>query len=91
MKHYQFNAQIERDRDSGMYVAYVPSLPGAHTQAKSLDDLNINLKEVIELCLEELSDEELANLPEFVGMQQVMIDIRVNYLSLMPKHLKKYY
>ena len=63
MKHYQFNAQIERDRDSGMYVAYVPSLPGAHTQAKSLDDLNINLKEVIELCLEELSDEELANLP----------------------------
>jgi predicted RNase H-like HicB family nuclease len=75
MKHYQFNAQIERDRDSGMYVAYVPSLPGAHTQAKSLDDLNINLKEVIELCLEELSDEELANLPEFVGMQQVMIDI----------------
>jgi predicted RNase H-like HicB family nuclease len=75
MKHYQFNAQIERDRDSGIYVAYVPSLPGAHTQAKSLDDLNINLKEVIELCLEELSDEELANLPEFVGMQQVMIDI----------------
>lgn len=75
MKHYQFNAQIERDRDSGMYVAYVPSLPGAHTQAKSLDDLNINLKEVIELCLEELSDEELANLPEFVGMQQVMIYI----------------
>jgi predicted RNase H-like HicB family nuclease len=62
MKHYQFNAQIERDRDSGIYVAYVPSLPGAHTQAKSLDDLNINLKEVIELCLEELSDEELANL-----------------------------
>lgn len=75
MKHYQFTAQIERDKDSGMYVAYVPSLPGAHTQAKSLDDLNVNLKEVIELCLEELSDEELANLPEFVGMQQVMIDI----------------
>lgn len=75
MKHYQFNAQIERDKDSGMYVAYVPSLPGAHTQAKSLDDLQNNLKEVIELCLEELTSEELANLPEFIGMQQVMIDI----------------
>ncbi len=75
MKHYQFNAQIERDKDSGMYIAYVPSLPGAHTQAKSLDDLQINLKEVIELCLEELTIDELANLPEIIGMQQVMIDL----------------
>lgn len=54
MNHYQFAAQIERDRDSGLYVAYLPALPGAHTQAKSLDQLQINLKEVIELCLEEL-------------------------------------
>jgi predicted RNase H-like HicB family nuclease len=75
MKHYQFNAQIERDKDSGMYVAYVPSLPGAHTQAFSLDDLQVNLKEVVELCLEELTSEELENLPEFIGIQQVMIDI----------------
>ena len=74
MKHYQFNAQIERDKDSGMYVAYVPSLPGAHTQAVSLDDLQVNLKEVVELCLEELTSEELENLPEFIGMQQVLID-----------------
>jgi len=75
MKHYQFNAQIERDKDSGIYVAYVPSLPGAHTQAKSLDELQRNIKEVIELCLEELTEEELESLPEFVGMQQVVIEI----------------
>jgi len=74
MKHYQFNAQIERDKESGMYIAYVPSLPGAHTQAKSLDELQINLKEVIELCLEELTKEELASLPEIIGMQQVIVD-----------------
>ena len=29
---------IERDKD-GYYVAKVPSLPGCHTQAKSLDEL----------------------------------------------------
>ncbi len=74
MKHYQFNAQIERDKESGMYIAYVPSLPGAHTQAVSLDELQINLKEVIELCLEELTKEELASLPEIIGMQQVIVD-----------------
>ena len=75
MKHLQFNAQIERDKDTGMYIGFVPSLPGAHTQASSLDQLNVNLKEVIELCIEELSEEELANLPEFIGMQNVTVDI----------------
>ncbi len=75
MKHYQFSAQIERDKEAGVYVAYVPGLPGAHTQAKSLDELQVNIKEVIELCLEELSDEELAALPEFVGVQQIMVDV----------------
>jgi predicted RNase H-like HicB family nuclease len=30
-----------------------PGIPGAHTQGASLDELNANLKEVPELCLEE--------------------------------------
>lgn len=75
MNHYQFSAQIERDRETGVYVAYVPALPGAHTQAKSLDQLQINLKEVIELCLEELTADEIADLPEFIGFQQIAIDV----------------
>jgi len=75
MKHYQFSAQIERDREAGVYVAYVPALPGAHTQAKSLDELQENLKEVIALCLEELSEEEKKALPEYIGVQQIMIDV----------------
>jgi predicted RNase H-like HicB family nuclease len=54
----------------------LPALPGAHTQARSLDQLQINLKEVIELCLEELSPEEIAALPEFIGFQEIAVDIR---------------
>ena len=34
-----------------MYVAIVPGIPGVHTQSKTLDELQENLKEVIELCL----------------------------------------
>ncbi len=75
MQHYQFTAQIERDKEAGVYIAYVPSLPGAHTQATSLDQLTINLKEVIELCLEELTKEELETLPEYVGVQQIHVEI----------------
>ncbi len=74
MQRYSFTAQIERDNESGGYTARVPALPGAHTQAETLDELNTNLKEVVELCLEELTDEELACLPEFVGLQQIMVD-----------------
>ena len=75
MQHYQFTAQIERDKEAGVYIAYVPSLPGAHTQAYSLDQLSINLKEVIELCLEELTSEEIENLPEYIGAQQIHIEV----------------
>jgi len=75
MKHYQFTAQIERDKETGMYIGFVPALPGAHTQALTLDDLSKNLKEVVELCLEELSKEELSLLPEFIGLQQLSVEV----------------
>ena len=48
-----FTAVVERCPDTGLYVGYVPGFPGAHSQAKSLDELNTNLKEVIEMLLEE--------------------------------------
>ena len=41
---------IEKDAETGLYVAVVPGIPGAHTQAESLDELRRNLKEVVELC-----------------------------------------
>lgn len=58
MKNYQFTAQIERDKETGLYIGMVPNLPGAHTQAVTLDELQRNLKEVIELCFEEPTPEE---------------------------------
>lgn len=50
-----FTADIEYDEATKLYVGIVPGIPGAHTQAASLDELNQNLKEVLELCLEESS------------------------------------
>jgi predicted RNase H-like HicB family nuclease len=43
---------IERDED-GCLVASVPSLPGCHTQAKSMDELLERITEAVQLCLEE--------------------------------------
>jgi len=52
---------IERDEE-GYYVATVPALKGCHTQAKNLDALRKRVREVVELCLEdvELSVDDLS-------------------------------
>jgi predicted RNase H-like HicB family nuclease len=65
-----FTAVIERCSDTGFYVGYVPGFPGAHTQAETLDELQRNLREVIEMLLEE-GEPHLDT--EFVGIQQVMV------------------
>lgn len=66
-------AYIEKDPETGFYVAIVPGIPGAHTQAQTLDELQVNIREVVELCLEEMDTEAKSHLPEFVGIQQVEV------------------
>ena len=73
--NYKVAAYIERDPDSGSYVAVVPGIPGAHTYADTLDELQASLKEVIALCLAEMEPDERKALPEFVGVQQVEVAV----------------
>jgi predicted RNase H-like HicB family nuclease len=69
-----FTAFIEYDDESKLYVGTIPNVVGAHTQAETLDELQRNLQEVLELCLEE--NPEIANEPlHFVGTQQVEIAV----------------
>ena len=75
-RQYTFTAHVEKDAESGLYYGYIPSLPGAHTQGKTLDELYTNLSEVASLCLEELSEEEYVQLAsQFVGTQQVSVAV----------------
>jgi predicted RNase H-like HicB family nuclease len=48
-----FTAYIEYDADTKLYVGIIPAIRGVHTQGATLDELQQNLKEVLELCLEE--------------------------------------
>ena len=65
-----FTAVIERCPDTRLYVGYIPGFPGAHSQAETLDELNANLREVIEMLLE---DGEPKLEAEFVGTQSVVV------------------
>lgn len=65
-----FTAVVEKCSDTGLYVGFVPGFPGAHAQAGTLDELNENLKEVVEMLLEE-GEPKLEG--EFVGTQNVVV------------------
>jgi len=50
MEKRPFSVIIEKD-ENDLYVASVPDLPGCHTQAKDLDELDERIKEAIILYL----------------------------------------
>ena len=65
-----YTAIIEHCPDTNLYVGYVPGFPGAHSQGATLDELNKNLREVIQMLLE---DGEPKLETEFVGIQNVVV------------------
>jgi predicted RNase H-like HicB family nuclease len=65
-----YTAVVEQCPDTGLYVGYVPGFPGAHSQGETLDELNKNLRAVIEMLLEEGEPKLEA---QFVGTQTVTV------------------
>ena len=66
----QFDVVVEKD-SAGFFVASVPVLPGCHTQARSLDELMLRIREAIELCVE-VQGQTFERL-DFVGVQRVTV------------------
>ncbi len=58
IKKSRFPVVIEKDED-GFYVVECPLFRGCYSQGKSVDDALKNIKEVIELCLEEKENQEV--------------------------------
>jgi predicted RNase H-like HicB family nuclease len=71
-----FTAYVELDPETNLYVGTVPGLAGAHSQGATLDELQHNLREVIELVLEERKARgEPIEIEPFVGIQQVNVTV----------------
>ena len=66
-----FDFVVERDPDTGIYVGHVPGWPGAHTQGADVDEVRRNLREVIEMLLED-GEPELVS--EFVGVHRIQVE-----------------
>jgi len=65
-----FTAVIEKDPTTGLFVGYVPGWPGAHSQGETVEELRENLREVVEMLLE---DGEPNLEAEFVGTATVRV------------------
>ena len=75
-KRLMFAVVVQKD-ETGGYVAFVPSLPGCHTQGETLEELMKNVEEAIELYLETLDEEEKSEVLKMaqsvVGLQKVEV------------------
>ena len=65
-----FTAIVERCPDTKLLVGHIPGFPGAHSQGETMDELIQNLKEVVEMLLE---DGEPHLEAEFVGTQLIQV------------------
>jgi predicted RNase H-like HicB family nuclease len=67
MNQQDFYVIIECDED-GMYIGEVPQLQVCYSQAETIDQLMANMREVIALCLEGMSESTFS---EFIGVQRI--------------------
>lgn len=66
----KYTAVIERCPDTNLYIGYIPGFSGAHSQAETIDELIRNLREVVEMLLEDGTPQIRG---EFIGTQLVEV------------------
>jgi predicted RNase H-like HicB family nuclease len=64
----KYSAIIEKCKETGLFVGYIPGFKGAHAQGETIDELRNNLSEVVEMLLE---DGEPEFESEFIGTQNL--------------------
>lgn len=69
MKKLHLPILIEIDED-GLYIVSCPLLKGCHSWGETIDEAMKNISEVIEMCLEETTIE---NLNTFVGFRELEV------------------
>jgi len=53
MKILNFKVTLEPDEKSG-YIVTCPAIPGCYSQGETIDEALKNIRETIELCLEDM-------------------------------------
>jgi predicted RNase H-like HicB family nuclease len=65
---------IEQDEDN-IYIVSCPVFKGCHSYGKTVDEALVNIREVIEICIDE-EKENITGLNRFIGFRELQISIK---------------
>jgi predicted RNase H-like HicB family nuclease len=71
MKTFHLPVVVEMDEDN-VFIVSCPAFKGCHSYGKTIDEALANLKEVVEMCLEEQPNESVNT---FVGIREMEFQI----------------
>ncbi len=63
---------VEQDEDN-IYIVSCPVFKGCHSYGETIDEALDNIKEVVEMCLEEEKSDEMNR---FIGFREMQISLR---------------
>ena len=72
MRKFQLPVILEQDED-GYFIVSCPLFKGCYSYGETIEEAMENIKEVIEMCLEELDEEEKQKLNRFVGLLELEV------------------
>lgn len=65
---------VEQDEDN-FYIVSCPVFKGCHSYGSTIDEALVNIKEVIDMCIEE-GKEKSSEINRFVGFREMQIPIK---------------
>ena len=65
---------IEQDEDN-VYIVSCPVFKGCHSFGKTIDEALANIREVIDICLEE-EKETITGINRFVGFREMEVSLK---------------
>jgi predicted RNase H-like HicB family nuclease len=66
---------VEQDEDD-FYIVSCPVFKGCHSYGKTIDEALDNIKEVIEICMEEEQDKQLPEVNRFIGFREMQMPLK---------------
>lgn len=65
---------VEQDEDN-VYIVSCPVFKGCHSYGKTIDEALVNIKEVIDMCMDEEKD-KVSGINRFVGFRELQVSLK---------------
>jgi predicted RNase H-like HicB family nuclease len=67
---------VEQDEDN-VYIVSCPVFKGCHSYGKTIDEALVNIKEVIDMCMDEEKEKEtISKINRFVGFREMQVSLK---------------